>query len=163
VAQDCLLQAALAPPRDARCKTVVEMAASVGVMYLSTMAGMCSHLVLFVYGVHWCGKELNFAAFWSIRRLALCPRVSESSVLSDASCTRNSVPRFRFRLYFGPLARARLLQDLCVAQGSQYATRSSVRRARAGDLEPAPLVMLATLRFIHFAPLSRARATARFA
>lgn len=37
--QDCLLQAALSPPQDARCKAVVEMAASVGVMYLSTMAG----------------------------------------------------------------------------------------------------------------------------
>jgi hypothetical protein len=37
--QDCLLQAALAPPKDERCCAVVEMAASVGVMYLSTMAG----------------------------------------------------------------------------------------------------------------------------
>lgn len=37
--QDCLLQAALSPPSDSKCKAVVEMAASVGVMYLSTMAG----------------------------------------------------------------------------------------------------------------------------
>ena len=37
--QECLLQAALSPPHDARCRAVVEMAASVGVMYLSTMAG----------------------------------------------------------------------------------------------------------------------------
>lgn len=37
--QDCLLQAALAPPPDMQCKAIVEMAASVGVMYLSTMAG----------------------------------------------------------------------------------------------------------------------------
>lgn len=39
VVQDCLLQAALSPPADSKCKAVVEMAASVGVMYLSTMAG----------------------------------------------------------------------------------------------------------------------------
>lgn len=37
--QDCLLQAALAPPEDPRCCAIVEMAASVGIMYLSTMAG----------------------------------------------------------------------------------------------------------------------------
>jgi hypothetical protein len=37
--QDCLLQAALAPPDDQRCCAIVEMAASVGIMYLSTMAG----------------------------------------------------------------------------------------------------------------------------
>jgi hypothetical protein len=38
--QDCLLQAALSPPRDARCRAVVELAASVGVMYLSTQVRM---------------------------------------------------------------------------------------------------------------------------
>ena len=32
-----LLQAALSPPKDTQCKEVVEQAASVGVMYLSTM------------------------------------------------------------------------------------------------------------------------------
>lgn len=36
--QDCLLQAALAPPEEEACRGVVEMAASVGVMYLSTVA-----------------------------------------------------------------------------------------------------------------------------
>jgi hypothetical protein len=39
VTQESLLQAALAPPVDITCRGVVEMAASVGVMYLSTMAG----------------------------------------------------------------------------------------------------------------------------
>jgi hypothetical protein len=36
--QDVLLQAALSPHADPQCKAIVEMAASVGVMYLSTMA-----------------------------------------------------------------------------------------------------------------------------
>jgi hypothetical protein len=37
--QETLLQAALVPPEDDKCRSIVEMAASVGVMYLSTMAG----------------------------------------------------------------------------------------------------------------------------
>lgn len=36
---DALLQVALTPPDDEACRSVVQQAASVGVMYLSTMAG----------------------------------------------------------------------------------------------------------------------------